>query len=398
LQDQCDGRRLPAASVSIDEPRVQPIYLDHNATTPVAPEVLDAMLPYLREEFGNPSSAHAPGRRAHAAIERARAEVAGLIGARPEEIFFTSGATEATNIAIRGAAALHAERTGIVTTTIEHPATEACCRLLERSGHGIERVAADSSGIVAAEKLAAAMSPKTALVTVIHAQNEIGTIQPVHEIAAAAKARRALMHADSAQAVGKIAVSVNELGVDLLTIAGHKLYAPKGVGALYVRRGLTLPPVIVGAGQEQGLRPGTENVAFIVGLGAACALAARVLDATRKRMAELSATLLELLQREIPGLTLVGDRQRRLPNTLNVLFPGVSGRLVLEACPRVLASTGSACHADSEDPSAILTALGLPRDAALGAVRLSLGRATTGADIEQAASELGRAWRQVRAR
>jgi cysteine desulfurase len=376
---------------------VQPIYLDHNAPTPVDPEVLEAMLPYLRGEYGNPSSAYALGQRAHAAVEKARAEVAALIGAAPEEIVFTGGATEATNIAIRGAVTLDANRAGIVTTNIEHSATEACCQLLERAGHAIERVPAESSGIVLAERVAQAIDPRTALVTVIHAQNEIGTIQPVREIATAARPYGSLIHVDSAQAVGKIPVDMAELAVDLLTIAGHKLYAPKGIGALYVRRGVKMPPLVVGAGQEHGQRPGTENVAFIVGFGAACALAGRVLEASCKHMVGLSATLLELLQRNVPGLTLVGDRERRLPNTLNVLFPGVSGRKVLEACPRVLASTGSACHTDSEDPSAILTALGLSRDEALGAVRLSLGRTTTGADIEAAASELARAWRQVRA-
>jgi cysteine desulfurase len=374
------------------------IYLDNNATTPVDPEVLNAMLPYLRGEYGNPSSAYALGRRAHAAVERARAQVADLIGAAPEEIVFTGCATEATNIAVRGAVALDAARTGIVTTNIEHPATVACCNMLERNGHSVVRVSSESSGIVSAEKAAAATTSTTALVTIIHAQNEIGTLQPVCELAAAARRHGALVHCDSAQAVGKIPVSVKQLGVDLLTIAGHKLYAPKGVGALYVRRGIELPPVLAGAGQEHGLRPGTENVAFIVGLGAACALAGRVLEATRKRTCELSAALLELLQREVPGLTPVGDRTRRLPNTLNVLFPGVSGHKVLEGCPRVMASTGSACHADSEDPSVILTALGLSRERALGAVRLSLGRSTTGAEIEEAASELARAWRQLHAR
>jgi cysteine desulfurase len=354
------------------------------------------MLPYLRDEFGNPSSAYALGRRAHAAVDRARAEVANLVGAQPDEIVFTGGATEAINLAVRGAVALDSSRTSIVTTNVEHPATEACCRLLESSGHTVERVPASRNGVVEADCVAAAITATTAIVTVIHAQNEIGTIQPVSKIARTARARGALVHTDAAQSLGKIPVSVKVLGVDLLTIAGHKLYAPKGVGALYVRRGLRLPPLVVGAGQEHGLRPGTENVAFVVGLGAACALAGRVLEASRMRMVDLSAALLRLLRREVPGLERVGDPERRLPNTLNVLFPGVSGRAVLEACPQVLASTGSACHSGSEDPSPILGALGLPRDAALGAVRLSLGRSTTEADIQRAASELARAWRQVR--
>jgi cysteine desulfurase len=373
------------------------IYLDHNATTPVDPQVLEAMLPYLREEFGNPSSAYALGRRAQAAVERARSQVAALIGALPEEIVFTGGATEATNIAIRGAVTLDKSRTGVVTTNVEHPATDACCRLLETAGHPVVRVPVSRDGIVPADEVAEATGTTAAIVTVIHAQNEIGTIQPVADIARAAKARGALVHTDAAQSVGKVTVDVNELGVDLLTIAGHKLYAPKGVGALFVRSGVMLPPLIAGAGQEHGLRPGTENVAFIVGLGAACAIAGRTLQASGRRMGELSATLLRLLQHEVPGLVPVGDPQKRLPNTINVLFPGVLGRAVLEACPQVLASTGSACHTGSEEPSAILGALGLPRAAALGAVRLSLGRSTTQTEIERAAVELACAWRQVRA-
>lgn len=372
------------------------IYLDNNATTPVDPQVLDAMLPYLRGEFGNPSSAYEMGRRANAAVEQARAQVGELIGADPEEIVFTGGATEATNIAIRGAASLDEGRTRIVTTNIEHPATDACCHLLERAGHPVERIATGCSGIVSADELAAAVTAKTAIVTVIHAQNEIGTIQPVREIALAAKQHGALVHADSAQAVGKIPVAVKQLGVDLLTIAGHKLYAPKGIGALYVRRGLRLPPLIVGAGQEHGLRPGTENVAFIVGLGAACTLSQRVLEVSHAQMSKLSARLWQLLQNEVPGVVLVGDGEQRLPNTLNVLMPGVSGREMLEATPNVLASTGSACHAGSEEPSAILAALGVPRSEALGALRLSLGRSTTADDVATAAASLGGAWRKLR--
>jgi cysteine desulfurase len=376
---------------------VTAIYLDYNATTPVDAEVLEAMLPYLRGEFGNPSSSYALGRRAHDAIERARAEVAGLIGAHPDEIIFTGGATEASNLAIRGAVALRSERTALVTSAIEHPATEACCDLLRRAGHTIRRVPAGSDGLVSSERIATAIDDDTALVTIIHAQNEIGTLQPVSEIARVARSRGSLVHTDAAQSVGKVPVDVKALGVDLLTMAGHKLYAPKGIGALYMRRGLSLPPLVVGAGQERGIRPGTENVAFIIGLGAACRIAAATLDASHRRLAELSAKLLAHLQREVPGLVLVGDSKRRLPNTLNVLFPGVSGRKVLEACPTVLASTGSACHADSEEPSAILTALGIPRMQALGAVRLSLGRSTTQSDVATAAAGLSEAWRNIRA-
>jgi cysteine desulfurase len=372
-----------------------PIYLDYNATTPVDPAVLDVMLPYLRGEFGNPSSAHGLGGRAHEAVEAARAEVAALIGATPDEIVFTSGGTEASNIAIRGGVRIDAARGDVVTTTIEHPATEACCAFLEGEGHKVTRVAAETNGLIDAVRVAAAIDSKTALVTIIHAQNEIGTIQPIAEIAAAARRHGALVHVDAAQSVGKIAVNVDELGADLLSIAGHKLYAPKGVGVLYIRRGITLPPLLLGAGQERGRRPGTENVPYIVALGEACRIAGTILEGEAKRLSGLSGDLFAALKREIPEIILVGDPKRRLPNTLNVLFPNGSGRKVLEQCPRVMASTGSACHADSEEPSAILTALGIGRDKALGAVRLSLGRGTKQEDIPAAARALVEAWQCV---
>ena len=371
------------------------IYLDYNATTPVDPAVLDVMLPYLRGEFGNPSSAHGLGGRAHEAVEAARAEVAALIGATPDEIVFTSGGTEASNIAIRGGVRIDTARGDVVTTTIEHPATEACCAFLEGEGHKVTRVAAETNGLIDAVRVAAAVDNKTALVTIIHAQNEIGTIQPIAEIAAAARRYGALVHVDAAQSVGKIAVNVRELGADLLSIAGHKLYAPKGVGVLYIRRGIALPPLLLGAGQERGRRPGTENVPYIVGLGEACRIAGTILEGEAKRLSGLSGDLFAALKREIPEIILVGDPKRRLPNTLNVLFPNASGRKVLEQCPRVMASTGSACHADSEEPSAILTALGIAHDKALGAVRLSLGRGTRQEDIPAAARALAEAWQRV---
>jgi cysteine desulfurase len=371
------------------------IYLDYNATTPVDPAVLDAMLPFLRGEFGNPSSAHGLGSHAHDAVEAARAEVAALIGAAPDEIVFTSGGTEASNIAIRGAVRIDDSRRAVVTTTIEHPATEACCAFLEGAGHKVTRVVAGTDGLIDATRIAAAISNKTALVTIIHAQNEIGTIQPLREIAAAARRHGALVHVDAAQSVGKIAVNVKELGADLLSIAGHKLYAPKGVGVLYIRRGITLPPLLLGAGQERGRRPGTENVPYIVALGEACRIAGTMLEREAKRLSTLAGDLFTALKRDIPRIILVGHPTQRLPNTLNVLFPNASGRNVLEKCPRVMASTGSACHANSEEPSAILTALGIAHDQALGAVRLSLGRGTTADDVSAAASALAAAWRLV---
>jgi cysteine desulfurase len=373
-----------------------PVYLDNNGTTPVDPGVLQAMLPYLQNDFGNPSSNTPLGARAHDAIEGARAQVAALIGATPDEITFTSGGTEASNIVIRGAVRLDRNRRALVTTNIEHPATEACVALLQTQGHQVTRVPANADGLVDAAAVASAIDGSTALVTVIHAQNEIGTIQPVADIAAA-KRHGALTHIDAAQSAGKIPIDVNALGVDFLSIAGHKLYAPKGVGVLYARRGIKVPPLLLGAGQEHGRRAGTENVPYIVALGEACRIAGTMLAREQPRLAALAATLLANLQRDIPGLVLTGHPTLRLPNTLNVLFPGVSGRRLLEVCPQVLASNGSACHADSEEPFAILTALGLPRDQALGAVRLSLGRHTTEGDVAIAASALVTAWRLLSA-
>lgn len=373
----------------------KPVYLDNNGTTPVDPAVLKAMLPYLGDEFGNPSSAHALGRRARDAVEAARAEVASLIGASPDEILFTSGGTESSNIAIRGAASANPARRAIVTTAIEHPATEVCCAFLEAQGRKVTRIAPNPDAVVDAEKFIAAIDADTALATIIHAQNETGTLQPVAEISAAAQKRGASVHADAAQSVGKVVVDVDVLGVDLLSIAGHKLYAPKGVGALYIRRGIDLPPLLLGAGQEHGRRPGTENVAYIVALGEACRIAKTHLQSGLHEMQKLADELYAKLEREIPDIKLVSHRVQRLPNTLNVLFPRVSGRRLLEYCLGVLASNGSACHADSEEPSAILTALGIPPHEALGSVRLSLGRHTSGADIEIAASQLVAAWRAL---
>ena len=369
------------------------IYLDHNATTPIAPDVLDAMLPFLRDEFGNPSSSHALGRRAKDAVDTARGHVAALIGARPDEIIFTSGGTEASNMAIRGIVQGDGNHR-VVTSTIEHPATEEPCHLLAQQGHAIHRIQARPDGRIDLDDAQRAIASGAHLVTLIHAQNETGVLQPVAEVAAMARQRGIPVHIDAAQSVGKIAIDVTALGIDLLSIAGHKLYAPKGIGALYVRRGVRLEPVLRGAGQESGRRPGTENVASIVALGEACRLAAiRLRDNAHRNIERLARELFTRLHAEIPGIVLVGHPTERLPNTLNVLFPDVSGRAVLEACPQVIASTGSACHADREEASAALRALVIPEHEALGAVRLSLGFTTTQADIEIAAPALAGAWR-----
>lgn len=369
-----------------------PIYLDYNATTPILPEVVDAMLPYLREHFGNPSSAHVYGARARAAVEKAREQVAALLGCDADEVVFTSGGTEANNLAIRGGAEARRERTHILTSVIEHPATAQPCVWLENNGRRVTRVGVDSGGRVRLDEALGAIETETAIVTVMHANNETGVLQPIRELARAARACGALTHTDAAQSVGKVPVRVQELGVDLLSLAGHKVYAPKGVGALYVRRGTPLVSLMLGAGHESGLRPGTENVASIVGLGLACERAARDLVNDSSRIKVLRDTLWEQLAAAIPGLGLNGHREGRLPNTLNVRFPNVLGGAVLAAAPEVAASTGSACHEGHEQASPVILAMGVSPDEALGSVRLTLGRSTTRSDVDSAAESLTRAW------
>ena len=364
------------------------IYLDHNATTPIAPEVLDAMLPYLRDQYGNPSSDHPAGRAAARAVAAARAQVAALIGADPDEIVFTSGGTESNNLAIRGTASVvDPTRRRIVTTVVEHPATTAPLAHLDAAGWTITALPVTSSGTVDTALAAAELGPDVALVTMMLAQNETGAILPVATVAAAARAVGAVVHTDAAQAIGKVEVNVDALAVDLLSIAGHKCYAPKGVGALYRRAGTPLGPVLLGAGQERGARPGTENVAGIVALGAACQLAGGRLAADGARLVVLRDRLWEQLRKAIPGMVRHTPADS-LPNTLMVSFPDVLGRAVLAASPGLAASTGSACHAGHDTPASTLLAMGSTPDVALGAVRLSLGRSTTATDISTAAAIL----------
>jgi cysteine desulfurase len=371
------------------------VYLDYNATTPVLPEVVEAMLPYLREHFGNPSSTHPQGRLARQAVEDARLEVAELIGSRPDEIVFTSGGTEASNLAIRGVTPGGGGRRHVVTSVIEHPATAEPCRWLEANGWSVTRLPVDPEGRVRPDDARAALRDDTALVTVMHANNETGVLQPVAEIAGAARRRGALSHTDAAQSLGKVRVKVDELGVDLLSVAGHKLYAPKGVGALFVRRGTPLVPFALGAGHERGLRPGTENVASIVGLGAACRRAAGDLVIESERLRSLRDRLLALLQAGVPGIELNGHSTERLPNTLNVRLPSVTGRDLLAGAPEVAASTGSACHDGQERASETILAMGIPPEAAVGSVRLTLGRGTTLDEVERAAAVLVAAWKRL---
>lgn len=371
------------------------IYLDFNATTPILPEVLDAMLPYLRDGFGNPSSDHPQGIRAREGVELARGQVAALIGASASEIIFTSCATESSNLAIRGVAATRATPGRVVTSSIEHPATTSPCAELEAQGWTITRVRPRNNGIVDLSDIEQALGPDVAIVTLMHANNEIGTIQPVGDVAARAHAVGAVVHTDAAQSIGKIPVRVDELGVDLLTIAGHKVYAPKGVGALYVRRGTVIQPVLRGAGQEHGLRPGTENVASIVALGRACELARGRLATEGVRIRQLRDQLWERLRAAIPNLALNGDPEHRLPNTLSVRFPGVDGARLLATARSVAASTGSACHSGQLVPPDIVVQLGVGSISALGTVRLSLGFTTTVDHIARAADALTSAWQAL---
>lgn len=361
------------------------IYLDYNATTPIDPAVVDAMLPYLREHFGNPSSGHAIGRKAREAVDRAREQVADLLGASPEEIVFTSGGSEANTMAVLGTAHRGPGR-HVITSAVEHPAILEPCRVLEREGYAVTRVGVDGRGRVDPAEVTAAMRDDTVLVTVMLANNEVGTLQPVQDIAAAANVR---VHTDAAQAVGKIPVDVNQLGVDLLTVAGHKLYAPKGVGALYVREGVELPPLIHGASHESGRRAGTENVASLVGLGAACALAAAHLEEEIERLQSLRERLWEAIHDTLPDAVRHGDPDQCLPNTLSVALPGVvAGDLLAALGDEVAASAGAACHAEGVTISTVLQAMRVPRDLAIGTVRLSLGRPSTEADVDAAATRL----------
>lgn len=375
------------------------IYLDYNATTPVAPSVQEAMLPFLAEHYGNPSSRHALGRACHEAVEDARGQVATLLGADREEIVFTSGGTESNNLALKGVMLLDAPSAGghLVISALEHPAVVEPARFLERLGYEVTVVDCDRQGVVDPDAVEAALRPDTRLVSIMHANNEIGTLQPLAEICEVCRRNEVLVHTDAAQSVGKVRTMVDELGVDLLSIAGHKLYAPKGVGALYVRRGVALEPVLHGAGHESGLRAGTENVPYIVALGRAALLAFKSLDASAERLAMLRDRLFTRLAEGIGrGLTVNGHPEKRLPNTLSVNFPRVPGYELLSRIPELCASTGAACHAGEAGMSATLAAIGLSPERASGTVRLSVGWYTSEEEIERAASLLISAWEDLR--
>lgn len=374
------------------------IYLDYNATTPIAPSVQQAMLPFLSEHYGNPSSSHSLGRAAHEALEDARSHLSLMLKADREEIIFTSGGTESNNMVIKGTLLRRAPSAGghLIISAIEHPSVVQPAKFLERLGYDLTVVGCDANGVVRLDEIESAIRPDTVLVSVMHANNEIGTIQPLAEIAAMCHERDVLVHTDASQSAGKIRTPVDELQVDFLTIAGHKLYAPKGVGALYIRRGLGLEPLLHGAGHEGGLRAGTENVASIVGLGRAASLATKGLDQSAQRMESLRERLLEQLRAEIGGgLRVHGAKATRLPNTLSVAFPEVTGAAMLSRLPELCASTGSACHSTATSMSPTLAAIGATPEVAAGTIRLSIGWYTSEEDIDRAASLLLGAWESL---
>jgi cysteine desulfurase len=384
------------------------VYLDFNATTPVEPRALDAMLPYFSAEFANAASIHTPGQRARAAVESAREQVAALIGARPQEIVFTSGGTESDNHAIFGvvgqaflpvpASKKAGSSIHLITTAIEHEAVLNTCQALEKEGVAVTFLPVDYNGLIELDRLRAAIRPDTVLITIMHANNELGTVQPLDEIGHIAKEADIYFHTDAVQSVGKIPIDVNALQVDLLSLSGHKLYAPKGIGALYVRGGTRLRQFLYGGHHQRGFRPGTENVAGIIGLGKAAEIARHSLADDAKRVASLRDKLQQGLLERIPQSRVNAATASRTPNTTNLVFPGVEGEALLIALDLkgLACSTGAACSSGAVEPSHVLTAIGLPSEEARASLRFSLGRHTTPADIDFALSVVPAAVAQLR--
>lgn len=376
-----------------------PIYLDYNATTPLAPAVYAAMEPYLRTHFGNPSSDHPYGDVSRQAVATARQQVATMVRADPAQVIFTGAGSEAINQVLKGLAmARRARGMHLITSAVEHPAVAQTLAWLETQGFQVTTLPVDQHGTVDPAAVTTAITAQTTLISIMHTQNEVGTIQPIAAIAALARARDILVHTDAAQSVGKIPVTLTDLGVDILTMAGHKFYGPKGIGAIVLRDDLTLPPLIHGAGHERGRRAGTENVPSIVGLGAAAAAVPDQLTHAAGVVRRLRDQLADRLTTAIPGLLINGHPTERLPNTLNVSLPGINAAALLGAIrTQVACSTGSACHAGQAAPSAVLLAMGRTLDQAAAALRLSLGRDTTAAEIDQAATTISAAYHRLRA-
>ena len=381
------------------------IYLDFNATTPVEPEVLDAMLPYFSAEFGNAASIHTPGQTARAAVETARDQVAALIGARAQEIVFTSGGTESDNHAIFGVVTHtilgmrdQENRKHVITTAIEHEAVLNACQALEKEGVAVTYLPVDRNGLIDIERLRSAIQSQTVLITVMHANNELGTVQPLEEIGRIAKERDIYFHTDAVQSTGKLPIDVNGLQVDLLSLSGHKFYAPKGIGALYIRSGTRLRQFLYGGHHQRGFRPGTENVAGIVGLGKAAEISRKSLADDAKRISGLRDELQQGLLQRIPQSRVNGGAAPRTPNTTNLVFPGIEGEALLIALDLkgLACSTGAACSSGAVEPSHVLTAIGLPPEEARASLRFSLGRHTSKKEIELALQVVPAAVEQLR--
>jgi cysteine desulfurase len=367
------------------------IYLDYNATTPLDPQVAEAMLPYIHEHFGNPSSSHSYGATARKAVDQARAQMAEMLRCRADEVIFTSGGTESNNYAIKGVAGAYRDKGNhIITSAVEHPAVIEVCRYLEGQGCRVTYLPVDEFGLVDPQQVEEAITPQTILVSIMHANNEVGTIEPIEEIAEIAHHYGVLVHADCAQSVGKIPVQVDELGVDLLSIAGHKLYAPKGIGALYVRAGVKLEKLIHGASHGMNWRAGTENVIEIVGLGKACELIDQNLTSYHNHMEKMRDRLEAGLRRSFPDLRINGHPEKRLPNTSSVSFKRLEANTMLSELETVAASAGAACHSNQVEVSSVLEAMRVPLEYAMGTIRLSVGRYTTAGEIDQAIDEIAR--------
>jgi cysteine desulfurase len=376
------------------------IYLDYNATTPVDPAVLDAMLPYFAENFGNASSIHSPGQRARGAVDASRASVAGLLGAKPSEIVFTSGGTESDNLALFGVAAASQEpRKHIITTAIEHHAVFNAAQALEKLGVEVSFIPVGREGIADPEDIRHALRPETILISVMHANNELGTIQPIEDIGRIAAAADVLFHCDAVQAAGKLPLDVNRLGVDLLSISAHKIYGPKGVGALYVRSGTPLEPQFYGGHHERDRRPGTENVPGIVGLGKAADLARKNLQTDCARITTLRNRLEDALLAACGDARVNGNRAQRVSNTSNISFHAAGGEALVIALDLqgIACSTGAACSSGAVGPSHVLLAIGLSPDEARSSLRFSLGRTTTAEEIDQAVATIPQAVERLRA-
>ncbi|MBI9058010.1 MAG: cysteine desulfurase [Labilibaculum sp.] len=365
-----------------------PIYLDYNATTPVAPEVADAMLPYLKDFFGNPSSAHIYGQQCKKAVDKARGHVAQLLNCHPKDLIFTSGGSESNNYALKGYAFANQDKgRHIITSSIEHPAIIEVCRFLETQGFELTYLPVDRTGRVSVKDVESVIRPDTILISIMYANNEVGTLQPIAEIAKIAKQNGIVVHSDCAQAVGKVIVNVEELGVDLLTIAGHKLYGPKGIGALYIREGIELQKLIHGADHEGNRRAGTENVLEAVGLGKAAELATLGEEERMKKEKALISQLRNELE-QLDEIQFNGNPDFSLPNTLSVSFKNLQANRILGRMKNVAASAGAACHTDSISISATLEAMKVPMEYAMGTIRFSVGRYTTKIEIEKAAQEI----------